>query len=420
MKLKECSWRAVGAWAIASSFYFYQFLLQVIPSVLKPEIQNTFHLSSQQFGAMAAYFLYAYAVMQIPAGLLLDRYGPKFLLPLATLLCAASSALLGLATSYEAAALARIFAGVGSAFAVIGCLKVAAMQFDPKHFSFMTGLTIMIGMSGAAFGQGWVGPLVHGLSRWQDIFEVFAYIGVILALAMALLIPGRPSHEIPEVKSFAVLKSELTLVLSNPCTWIAALYAGLMYVPTLGLGEAWGIAFLVEGHGLSRESAHSVLPMLFIGWALGSIVFGFLSKFLNRSGLMIGSSLLVLGLCWTMLQPGFVGILPSQWAVLFFLLGLLSAGFILAFTSAKEANPEEMAATSSGVMNTMNTLCGALAQQGIGAVLDRQLLVHHRSVAVLEDYQTALYIIVYAMVASSLFSIALHILEPYYRQKLEV
>ncbi len=57
MSKKECAWKAVGAWAIAASFYFYQFLLQVIPSVLKPEIQDTFHLSSQQFGSMAAYFL---------------------------------------------------------------------------------------------------------------------------------------------------------------------------------------------------------------------------------------------------------------------------------------------------------------------------------------------------------------------------
>ena len=418
MKSKECSWKAVCAWSVAVSFYFYQFLLQVIPSVLKPEIQETFHLSGQQFGSMAAYFLYAYAAMQIPAGLLLDRYGPRYVLPLATLVCALGAALFAIATDYPTAALARILAGVGSAFAVIGCFKVAAMQFSPKHFSFMTGLTIMIGMSGAAFGQGWVGPIVHGMPRWQDIFQIFASIGVALAIAMMLFIPGRASHEVPEVKSLSMLKAELFLVLSNPCTWVAALYAGLMYVPTLGLGEAWGIAFLVEGHGLSRDAAHQVLPTLFLGWAIGSIMFGFLSEFISRSWLMISSSLVVWLICRTMLQSNFVGLCVTSWMGVFFILGLFSAGFILAFTSAKETNPEEMAATSSGVMNTMNTLCGALAQQGIGAMLDQQLLLNGRVVPILADYHTALYMIVYAMMGSLILSVILMMIEPTYKKKL--
>jgi len=414
MESKECSYQAIFAWSVAVLFYFYQFLLQVVPSVLKPEIQETFNLTSQQFGSMAAYFLYAYAFMQIPAGLLLDRYGPRYVLPPATIVCAAGAALFGMATDYHMAVGARILSGIGSAFAVIGCFKVAAMQFSPKHFSLMTGLTVMIGMSGAAFAQGFVGPIVNSMPQWQDIFQIFGVVGCILAVSMCMFIPTHASHKVSEVKSFARLKTELWCVLSNSCTWVAALYAGLMYVPTLGLGEAWGIAFLVEGHGLTRDVAHKILPTLFMGWAVGSIMFGFLAEFCARSWLMTASSFIVGCLCWTILQPFTVGLSMLSWITLFFVLGLFSAGFILAFTSVKESNPEEMAATSSGVMNTMNTLCGAFAQQRIGASLDYQLMIYGRTVPILEDYQHALYLIVYAMIGSFVLSMVLNKIEPMY------
>ncbi|MBM4222193.1 MAG: MFS transporter [Gammaproteobacteria bacterium] len=399
------------AWITACAFYFYQFLLQVVPSVLKPEIQSQFNLSAQGFGAIAAFLLYAYAAMQIPVGLLLDRYGPRRILPYAALLCAFGSLLFGMATTYQAAILGRFLTGIGGAFAVIGCFKVAAMEFEARHFSMLTGLTVMIGMSGAAFGQALLGPVLHKMPHWQDVFYILFFVGVGIAGLMVLLLPNHSAHPVEEVKSTKQLKDELILVLKNPCTWVAAFYAGLMYTPTLALGEAWGIAFLVEAIGLSREAAHQIVPTLFIGWAIGSFVFGFLTEFIERSWLMISSSFCVALIYRMIAEPNFALTDVSMWTFLFFILGLTSAGFILAFTSAKEANHESMAATASGVMNTMNTLCGAIAQQLIGFLLDQRLANPQATTSVLHNYQKAFSCIEYALWISVFLSIVLMMME---------
>src|SRR3990167_1952022 len=83
-----------GAYTIfflAASFYLYEFVLQVAPSVMAGPMMRTFHVSAQGFGIISAFYFYAYAPMQLPAGLLFDRYGPRKLMTAALCLCALGS-----------------------------------------------------------------------------------------------------------------------------------------------------------------------------------------------------------------------------------------------------------------------------------------------------------------------------------------
>lgn len=414
MNKKTIEWRGIFAWCAAVSFYFYQFLLQVIPSVLKPQIQGTFLLNSEQFGLMAAYFLYAYGLMQIPAGIFLDRYGPKKTIPIAVLVCALGAECFALADHVSLAIFGRILTGVGSAFAVIGCFKVAALAFDRKHFSLMTGLTVMCGMSGAAFGQALVGPFIQSLSRWQDCFHLFFIIGSVLSILIYFVLPCDQISLDQKTKSWTTVLKELFTVCSSPLTIVAALYAGLMYVPTLAIGEAWGIAFLVEGHGLPAYLAHKVVPLLFLGWSCGSVLFGIASESIPRSILMPFSAIVVSFISLVFINPDISHWTVIYWGGVFFVLGACSAGFILAFTSAKEAHPVALAATTSGVMNTANTLCGAVMQQVIGYRLDRILDAQQRVIPILQDYHQALDIVITAARLSIFLSLLLAFLE--YRQ----
>lgn len=64
-------------WCIAALFYFYEFFLQVSPNVMVPELMSSFHVTAASLGNLAAFYFYAYAIMQIPAGVLLDFFGPR-------------------------------------------------------------------------------------------------------------------------------------------------------------------------------------------------------------------------------------------------------------------------------------------------------------------------------------------------------
>ena len=117
---------------LASSFYLYEFVLQVAPSVMASPMMQTFHVSAEGFGVISAFYFYAYAPMQLPAGLLFDRYGPRKLMTAALMLCALGSFFFASTDSVITASMGRFLIGIGSAFSFIGVLVLASRWFPPQ------------------------------------------------------------------------------------------------------------------------------------------------------------------------------------------------------------------------------------------------------------------------------------------------
>src|ERR1700730_15944572 len=95
--MKSINLRAASIWGLAAVFYFYELVLLVSPSVMLNDLTLTFSTSAEQLGSLAAFYYYAYAAMQIPVGLLMDRFGPRILLTLAALFCALGCLIFGFA-----------------------------------------------------------------------------------------------------------------------------------------------------------------------------------------------------------------------------------------------------------------------------------------------------------------------------------
>ena len=98
---------------LAASFYLYEFILQVAPSVMADPMMKTFHVTAEGFGVISAFYFYAYAPMQLPAGLLFDRYGPRKLMTFALMLCAFGSFFFASTDSVLTASLGRFLIGIG-------------------------------------------------------------------------------------------------------------------------------------------------------------------------------------------------------------------------------------------------------------------------------------------------------------------
>ncbi len=134
------AWRSYVMWSSAACFYFYEWLLNVSPSVMRPELASAFRVEATQLGILAGIFFWAYTLLQIPGGVLLDRLGPRRLLTWAAFFCALGSLLFAHADVLMVALLGRLLMGVGASFAAIGCMKVAADWFPLKRFCFFNRL----------------------------------------------------------------------------------------------------------------------------------------------------------------------------------------------------------------------------------------------------------------------------------------
>ncbi len=418
-------------WALAAIFYFYDYLLQVSPSAMKPELMMSLAKHAEDFGSLSAYCLYAYGLMQIPAGILLDKFGPRRIITVASCLCAIGSLVFGASTSLWQAKIGRLLIGAGAGFALLTCLKIACQWFPRNRYAFMTGLTVTVGFLGAAVGLSSVAEIVAALG-WRESMYWGGLVGLIISVLLWFVVRDKENDtadinydaktkstcgSISGLNSKAPFSAQMSnigqglfSIMKCKQTWVASLFAGLMFVPTLAFGGLWGIPFLQEAHGFDRATAGKCASLIYIGFMLGGAFWGFISDYLRRRNMpMIIANICLLIVTLILIYAKGLPLLTMQ--TLLFSLGFFGSAFILAFAVIAEINPAHLAATASGFANALNTLWGALAQPLIGKILDitakDSIVAGGEHVFSLADYQHAFIALPVCLVISFIFLIFL-------------
>jgi MFS family permease len=369
---------AMIVWGTAALFYLYESLLNTVPSIMIPELMQALSANREQIGYVSGFFGYAYASMQIPAGMLMDRFGPHRLLTLAAFLCAVGCIAFVYSDHWILASCSRFIMGLGAGFAVVGCMKVASLWFPEKRFALLAGLMVSLGMLGAAAGQKPLASLMEAGISWEQLLGIGALFGALLAVAVWLLMHHEPHpKEESESSSFSEGLGELLVglkqVVVSTQTWISSLYASLMFVPTLAFGFMWGVSYCKLVMGVGTPEAAGYNSMIFIGWACGGPLFGWCSDhFGRRKPFLFIASVASLAMMGLILYGHDLGINVLIAAI--FLLGFFSSGFVLAYSIVRESHQSQVTATAIGFVNTLNTLGGAIAIPIIGMLVDREAL----------------------------------------------
>lgn len=361
-------------WGLGCIFYFYESLLQVSPGVIGSELMRDFGITSQTLGFLSGIYYYSYSPMQVPCGVLMDHYGPSRMLTIATAICALSTIAFGITNSLYMAYFARLMIGFGSSFAVVGTMKLAANWFESDRFALLTGLMVTIGMLGAISGETPLALLVD-YNGWRHSMIIMGIIGLLLTFLMMLIVKDHPEilsktagKQNAEVQD-PMLVSLLAL-LKNKQLWLIATYGGLMYMATPVFCGLWGVPFLMYKMGITKPIAANYISLVFIGWAIASPLWGIYSNQIGRRKppMYIGT----IGALITSLLFIYAPI-ESGWIMGFLLLtfGLFCAGFLCAFSVAKELCNSHYVATGLGFMNMINMIGVAIAQPFIGFILDK-------------------------------------------------
>lgn len=352
-------------WFLASLFYFYEYLLRISPSVMIGELMQAFSVDAAAIGVMVAFYLYAYAPMQLVVGILMDQFGAKKLLTLASFTCGIGSIIFGLSGYITFASFGRLLIGAGSAFAFVGMVFICSHLFPKKQRALMIGLANSIGMCGAVTGGG---PLSVIISHypWRPVMEILGAVGILLALGIYLFYIDHKT----DVED-ATMTSALSLikkVCSNPYAWINSIVASLFYLSTSTFGGLWGISFLQASYGFSKQTAGFAMSMVFVGWLIGGPLTGLISDAIRKRKEIIFVAILLSLICLisVIYIPGLS--LPAIYILLFFL-GVFSSAELLHFSYAIEITPQKMKGTAVAFTNGVVSLCESAAQPLIGWLL---------------------------------------------------
>ncbi len=380
-------------WLLSASFMFYKYALEVSPSVMTNTLMSTFHISGAELGNLAACYFYAYLLLQLPAGFLIDRFGPRKTTTIAIAVCALGSFLFAKAEILFVAELGRFLTGLGAAFAAVNCLKLIANWFPFRQFAFMTGLMMTLAMLGAVGGQAPLSAFIRHM-HWRSAIEIIGMAGFGLALLFWIFVRDRSSsHTIDRVVSSPRLSllSSLRKVLANPQSWWLSIFSGFAFAPVMVFGGLWGVSFLKEGYSLDETIAAQMVSLIFIGFAVGAPTFGWFSDFLQRRNIVMfwGTLLSLLCISTVIYAPCSS---TTVLMLLLFLFGFFISSFLLCFTMIREITVPTLAATAIGFMNAFDAFFGAFSDPLTGKILDLSwngVLSNGARVFSIEAYQTA-------------------------------
>ncbi|MBI3236940.1 MAG: MFS transporter, partial [Chlamydiales bacterium] len=278
------TFRAWTIWLLSALFMFYKYALEVSPSVMTSTLMGTFKIGGTQLGNLAACYFYAYLLLQIPAGLLLDKIGPRKVTTLAITLCAAGGMIFAKADTLLMAGIGRFLTGAGAAFAAVNCMKLIANWFPTKQFAFMAGLMMSVAMLGAVGGQAPLASFIEAID-WRSAMEIISIAGFILAFIFWVVVrdisPERKTEK-HIVSTKIRFMDSLRKVLKNKQGWWLSIYSGFAFAPVMIFGGLWGVAFTSEAFELNQNMSAQIVSLLFVGFAVGAPVFGWFSDWIGK------------------------------------------------------------------------------------------------------------------------------------------
>ncbi len=355
-------------WTIAASFFFYKYLIQVSPSVMTDDLMQAFDIHGAGLGNLSAFYFYAYLIMQIPVGVMLDRFSPRLLTTAAIFLCSVSTFIFSQTDTFWLACLSRALMGAGAAFAAVSCFKLAAVWFSPKRFALVSGMFMTAAMLGAVGGQMPLSLLVQNVG-WRMALEIVSVMGIILGIIYFLVLRDKPKKPIHAIQNKEKIRHLLKSIVTNKQTWALSLYSGLAFAPVSVFGGLWGVPFLEKAYHLSRTDAALAISCIFIGFAAGAPFWGWFSDYIRRRKpvLFIGTFSALLCLLVVLYSPSQI---LSSLIILLFCFGFGASGFFTSFAMIRELFSLVLVATVLGIMNTFNAVFEALFEPLVGAILD--------------------------------------------------
>ncbi len=354
---------------LGALLFCYGFFQRVAPSVMIEDLMRDFSVTGALLGNLTAFYFYAYAGIQLPVGVMVDRWGPRLMLTLAAAACGIGSLLFAYAEALPPAYLGRFLVGAGTGFSWVCTVKLATIWFPPHRLAVVSGWVQLLGMAGGIGAQAPLAAAV-ALVGWRPTMAAAAVFAWALALAIWFVVreDDKAASPSPNAPKHGLLAG-LGRVVRTPQSWIAAAFGAGMVLPVASFAGLWGVPYMMQAYGLERPAAAGSMSLILAGWGIGGMGLGWLSDRLRRRRLpMICGAACTLSIFVIVVYVPGLPLATVQ--ALFFAYGLAAGVFPLGFIVSREHNPSEFAGTAVAFVNATLMTCAALSQPLIGWILD--------------------------------------------------
>lgn len=357
-------WRSGVVFGTATMFVFFQMVLQTFPSVMREGLVVDLSLNESGFGGLSSSFYYPYILLQVPAGILVSRFGPRAVLVTSAILCTAASFLFAMSESAQSAEATRILMGLGAAPTVVCAMTLASQWFPARLFPLMAALTEVFGMTGAALGQETLGFIVER-SGWRLGMIACGAFSTVLMLLVIVFVRNRQSADDGEA-DWPRPAEMRRLLISRPIL-SRATAGGLVASAGVGFGMLWGVSYFQVYHQMSLPAASICSSFYFWGCLPGMLGLAWLCVRFERPALLL--ALGALGTAVTMVLILFVLHGQVAQSIAMFVLGVCNSSYALCFTMVKDQVPQKLSGVAMGLTNMIIMGIGGLLFQPLIGIL---------------------------------------------------
>lgn len=353
---------------LAVLFYLYDYVIQVSPSVMTHQLRHDFSINATGMGLLGSCFFYAYLIMQLVSGYLLDRFGARLLLTFSALTMGLGTVLFSLSPNIYAASGSRFIIGLGASCAFITAVYLVSRWLSAKYFTFNTGIIQLGACIGAIFGAAPIAIFVNRYG-WRHTMLVVGLITWVLAIIFWSFIrnkekkPNADSNT-PHVSPYHNFKT----VASNRKVWWIAIASMAAWFPVSAIASLWGVPYLMVAYGWSNVTAGYAVIMFWIAVGVGSPLVGIIAAHTNRWAVM--TACFILGTIGTVMFIFAGNYNHTLIYAALILIGILSSVEGIIFSILKDTVPAHTFGTASGFTNTIVVIGSTVAQPIIGKLLD--------------------------------------------------
>lgn len=359
-------------WAVGLLVYLVAVFHRSSLAVAGLAAAERFDIGASQLATFTMLQLVVYAAMQVPVGLLVDRFGSRSVLLCGTVLLTAAQAGFAVADSYAAGLAARTLVGVGDAMTFICVLRLVSSWFPTRRIPLVTQLTGTLGQLGAIVAAV---PMTWALGQlgWTTAYLVAASVGLFLALAILVLLHDTPTSRHLRGPAFSVraVRDSLAASWSHPGTRLGFWMHFSTQFSATALALLWGYPFFVKGERQSAATAGVLLSLMVVAVMAAGPTLGWLvARHPWHRSTMVLTIVSSIAVVWTVVLAWPDHAPTPLLVVLVLVVGVGGPASMIGFDVGRTSNPPERFASASGIINQGGFLASLVLVISIGLVLD--------------------------------------------------
>lgn len=368
-------------WFVSSLFVFLQFFLQLSSGIVIGSIMFEMRLSALTASILSCSFYIIYTILQIPVGVLVDKYNPRIILTSSSFICGLGCMFFAASHSLTCLFITRVMIGIGSAFAFVTMTHIVRSHYSIKYFSTLIGTSETLGFFATVLGIIGMGQFITYLG-WRGFMQISSVLAVLLSVVFWLKIPNTTNNSHSNINYIDNLKK----IIANKLLWINGIFTGLCFSTITVFGALWAAPFLLLKLKCDIYHISIINSLLLVGAGIGCPLFGYLSEIVKNRNPLIITSCVISAILFLLLI-----FIPSKSllvnGIIIFLLGICCCSYILAYAISNELSPANALSTCAGFTNTLALSTAPLLQPLVGYILD---LLSTDRIYTLSEYQKAL------------------------------